>query len=69
MYQAFFGLQESPFSITPDTDFFYAYPSHQQAFDTLWVALHAGEGFIKIIGEVGTFQVGILFTVTLMVLN
>jgi MSHA biogenesis protein MshM len=54
MYQAFFGLHEAPFSITPDTDFFYAYKSHQEAFDTLRVALQTGEGFIKIIGEVGT---------------
>jgi MSHA biogenesis protein MshM len=54
MYREFFGLREPPFSITPDTDFFYAYRSHQEAFNTLWVALRTGEGFIKITGEVGT---------------
>ena len=54
MYREFFGLREKPFSITPDTDFFYAYRSHQEAFNTLWVALQTGEGFIKITGEVGT---------------
>ncbi len=54
MYQEFFSLQEAPFSITPDTDFFYAYKSHQEAFNTLLVALRSGEGFIKISGEVGT---------------
>ena len=54
MYQEFFSLKEPPFSITPDTDFFYAYRSHQEAFNTLLVALRSGEGFIKISGEVGT---------------
>lgn len=54
MYLDFFGLTEPPFSITPDTDFFYAYRSHQEAINTLLLALRAGEGFIKITGEVGT---------------
>lgn len=54
MYQEFFSLKEAPFSITPDTDFFYASKSHQEAFNTLLVALRSGEGFIKISGEVGT---------------
>jgi MSHA biogenesis protein MshM len=54
MYEAFFDLSEVPFGITPDTDFFYAYRSHQEAFNTLLLALRAGEGFIKITGEVGS---------------
>ncbi len=54
MYQAHFGLQELPFSITPDTSFAYACASHQEALNTLLVAVKSGEGFIKIIGEVGT---------------
>src|SRR3546814_12003537 len=54
MYLQHFGLRESPFSITPDTEFFYAYPRHQEALDVLRVALADGEGFIKITGEVGT---------------
>lgn len=54
MYLAFYGLQESPFSITPDTSFFYAYQSHREALDVLLVALRSGEGFLKVTGEVGT---------------
>lgn len=54
MYEEFFGLTEAPFGITPDTDFFYAYHSHQEAFNTLVLALRNGEGFIKITGEVGS---------------
>jgi MSHA biogenesis protein MshM len=54
MYLAHFGLQESPFGITPDTSFAYACASHQEALNTLLVAVKNGEGFIKITGEVGT---------------
>ncbi len=54
MYQAHFGLREPPFGITPDTSFLYACASHQEALNTLLVAVRNGEGFIKITGEVGT---------------
>ncbi|MBI3936117.1 MAG: AAA family ATPase [Betaproteobacteria bacterium] len=54
MYQAHFGLRELPFGITPDTSFAYACTSHQEALNTLLVAVKNGEGFIKITGEVGT---------------
>lgn len=54
MYLAHFGLQEAPFGITPDTSFAYACASHQEALNTLLVAVKNGEGFIKITGEVGT---------------
>lgn len=43
-----------PFGITPDTSFAYACTSHQEALNTLLVAVKNGEGFIKITGEVGT---------------
>jgi len=54
MYKQHFGLKELPFSITPDTSFFFACPTYQQALNTLLVAARNGEGFIKITGEVGT---------------
>jgi MSHA biogenesis protein MshM len=54
MYLAHFGLGEQPFGITPDTSFAYACASHQEALNTLLVAVKNGEGFIKITGEVGT---------------
>ncbi|MGB5453595.1 MAG: AAA family ATPase [Sedimenticolaceae bacterium] len=54
MYLDFFGLAEAPFSLTPDTAFYYSNPSHQEALNTLLVALQMGEGFIKVTGEVGT---------------
>ena len=54
MYTAHFGLREVPFSITPDTSFFFTSPHSQEALNTLLVAARNGEGFIKITGEVGT---------------
>ena len=54
MYLDFFGLSEAPFSLTPDTAFYFSNPSHQEALNTLLVALQMGEGFIKVTGEVGT---------------
>ncbi len=53
MYLRHFALREAPFSITPDTAFFYPHESAQAALNTLLVALRGGEGFIKIVGEVG----------------
>src|SRR3569623_162545 len=54
MYQHHFGLRELPFGITPDTSFFFACSTYQQALNTLLVAAKNGEGFIEITGEVGT---------------
>ena len=54
MYQQHFGLREVPFSLTPDTSFFFSNARSQEALNTLLVAARNGEGFIKITGEVGT---------------
>ena len=54
MYKSFFGLKKLPFTLTPNTDFYYGLPPHQEAMVVLKVALESGEGFIKVTGEVGT---------------
>jgi len=53
MYLEHFGLRELPFSLTPDTSFFFACTNYQEGLNTLLVAARSGEGFIKIVGEVG----------------
>ena len=53
MYLRHFGLRELPFSLTPDTSFFFACSNYQEGLNTLLVAARNGEGFIKITGEVG----------------
>lgn len=54
MFESYYGLTEKPFSLTPDTDFFYHSFTHQEALNVLLVALSDGDGFIKVTGEVGT---------------
>lgn len=54
MYRQHFGLNEHPFSLTPDTQFYFNSPGHRDVLNTLLLALKHSEGFIKVIGEVGT---------------
>lgn len=54
MYLEHFRLREYPFSITPDTEFFFSSSVSQEALNTLLIATKTGEGFLKITGEVGT---------------
>ena len=54
MYLKHFGLSELPFGITPDTSFIYLLLHHQEALNTLLLALNSGEGLVKISGEVGS---------------
>jgi len=53
MYLKHFVLKQLPFQLTPDTDFSCNYSSHHQALNTLLFSLGAGEGIVKIIGEIG----------------
>jgi len=54
MYLDHFSLSERPFSLTPDTQFFFNQQSHRDALNTILVSIKHSEGFIKIVGEVGT---------------
>jgi MSHA biogenesis protein MshM len=53
MYESHFGFRHLPFGLTPDTRFYFAQASHQEALNTLLVALRSGEGFLKVTGEIG----------------
>lgn len=53
MYCEHFGLNQRPFRLTPHLAFRYPEPSQAEALTTLRVALDQGEGFIKVVGEVG----------------
>jgi len=54
MYLYHYGLQQLPFTITPNTQFYCDLKSHHQAAKVVLTALKTGEGFIKVTGEVGT---------------
>lgn len=54
MYLEHFKFNELPFALTPNVGFFCDLEGHQEALNTLLFSLRSGEGFIKIVGEVGT---------------
>lgn len=53
MYLEHFKLNHLPFSLTPNTHFYCDVSTHQEALNVLLLSLKMGEGFVKIIGEVG----------------
>lgn len=54
MYEEYFGFSQLPFSLTPNTEFYLNARVHQEALNLLNVTLPNAEGFIKLVGEVGT---------------
>jgi general secretion pathway protein A len=60
MYNNYFGFSVSPFSVTPDPNFFYNNPVYQEAYATLSYGIGAKKGFIVITGEVGTGKTTLL---------
>ena len=56
MYLRYFGLNEAPFSITPDPAFVYLSPRHRDALAHLMYGIGKGGsgGFVQLTGEVGT---------------
>lgn len=54
MYQEYYRLQTMPFNLTPNPNFFCQLKGHQEAYNTLKFCIDCGEGFIKIVGEVGS---------------
>lgn len=54
MYQDHFEFQSLPFSLAPNPNFFCELKGHEEALRTLEFSITSGEGFIKIVGEVGT---------------
>ncbi len=56
MYLQYFGLDEAPFSITPDPAFVYLSAAHRDALAHLMYGIGQGGsgGFVQLTGEVGT---------------
>lgn len=53
MYNAFYGLTEAPFHITPDPRFLFFSEQHREAFHHILFGIRERKGFIQITGEVG----------------
>lgn len=54
MYKAYFGLSENPFNLSPDPEFLYRSPQHEEALANLIYGVRSRKGFIVLAGEVGT---------------
>ena len=54
MYLEHFGLRETPFSITPHTEFFFAGANRGNTLEALIYAITHDEGIVKVSGEVGS---------------
>lgn len=54
MYYDYFGLDQAPFRITPDTRLFFSGAKRGAILEAMQYAVHAGEGIIKVVGEVGS---------------
>ena len=54
IYQDYFGLSEKPFDLTPDPKYLYLSPKHKEVLAHLVYGIQENNGFLKIVGEVGT---------------
>jgi general secretion pathway protein A len=54
MYEAFYGLRERPFELTPNPRFLLMTPRHREALTTLEYGLSARTGIALLLGEAGT---------------
>jgi len=54
MYMEYFGLNDYPFRITPDTDYLYMSSAHSRAKAYMEYAIFNREGFVVITGEIGS---------------
>jgi general secretion pathway protein A len=54
IYNAYFGFSDNPFEISPDPEFLYRSPQHEEALANLIYGVRGRKGFIVLSGEVGT---------------
>jgi general secretion pathway protein A len=60
MYEAFFGLHERPFQLTPNPRFLFLNPRHREALATLRYGLSSSLGITLLLGEAGTGKTTLL---------
>jgi len=54
MYEKYYGFNDKPFNLTPDSKFFYASAKHEEALNCLLLAISERNGFVVITGEIGS---------------
>lgn len=54
MYYKYYGFNEAPFNMTPNSRFFYESAKHSEALNSLLFAIEQRKGFVVITGEIGS---------------
>src|SRR3989441_3573329 len=54
MYEPFFGLDRSPFGLTPDPRFLFRSRVHHEILSSLLYGVTTGKGVMLLLGDVGT---------------
>lgn len=54
MYNLFYGLEEQPFNLTPDSKYLFLSHRHQEALAALLFGVQERKGFIALSGEIGS---------------
>lgn len=54
MYEAYFGLQENPFTLSPDPRYLYLSAQHREALNCLIYGIGEKKGFMVVTGGIGT---------------
>jgi general secretion pathway protein A len=62
MYCSYYGFSEEPFDITPDPNFLYMSPGHEEVLTSIIYGIQSRRGIMAIIGEVGTGKTTLLNT-------
>lgn len=62
MYEQFYGLREKPFSLTPDPEFVFMGRGFREALDRLLYGIQRREGFMAVVGDVGTGKTMLCWT-------
>src|SRR6266446_918409 len=60
MYERFFGLDDTPFRLTPDPRYLFLSSKHAEAMAHLRLGLKESSGFVCITGDVGTGKTTLL---------
>jgi general secretion pathway protein A len=60
MFEAFFGLREPPFSLTPDPRFLWLSETHEEGLASLFYGITRRKGFILLTGEIGAGKTTLL---------
>jgi len=53
-YLSFFGLNDHPFRLTPDTRYFFPSSKHKAVLEVIKYGIQRGEGFIVVTGDPGS---------------